>query len=140
MLHFQILLVLVQGAGIILHLDNFTKKVTEFTVTYRDSTSTCYVFYVDGTEESSAETQSATQAPTQTEAPTETQDQTWISIIGGNDKWFYTKTTWRGINEVVSVQHPGFAEEVGIYMSTGSAITEIRVNGQTGNVGAIQGA
>lgn len=130
----------IQGAGIILHLDNFTKKVTEFTVTQGNKESTCYVYYADGTEEPTGESQSTTQAPTQTQAPTTTSEQTWISITGGNDKWFYTKTTWRGINEVVSVQRPGFAEEDGIYMSTGSEITEIRVNGKTGNVGAIQGA
>ena len=130
----------IQGAGIIVHLDNFTKKVTEFTVTQGNKESTCYVYYADGTEEPTGESQSITQAPTQTQAPTTTSEQTWISITGGNDKWFYTKTTWRGINEVVSVQHPGFAEEDGVYISTGSEITEIRVNGQTNNVGAIQGA
>ncbi|MBQ5474325.1 MAG: hypothetical protein IIT65_06410, partial [Lachnospiraceae bacterium] len=34
----------IQGAGIIVHLDNFTKKVTEFTVTQGNKESTCYVY------------------------------------------------------------------------------------------------
>ncbi len=125
-----------QGNGIIMHLDNFTKKVTEFTVSRGGDTSTCYVYYADGTEEETGETQASTQAPTESQSV----DQSWVAVTGGNDQWFYNNSTWQNINEVVSVQHPGFAEEDGIYVSTPSAITEIVVNGKTENVGAIQGA
>ncbi len=129
----------IQGAGIIIHLDNFTKRVTEFTVTQGGKNSTCYVYYADGKEDESGETQSV--KPTQTQSTTEaqTEAQSWIAVTGGNDKWFYNNSTWQNINEVVSVQHPGFAEEEGIYVSTPSEITGITVNGKTENVGAIQG-
>ena len=125
----------IQGAGIILHLDNFTKKVTEFTVTYGDTTSTCYAYYVDGTgDEPTGETVSTTTK----EATTASAD--WVSIENGNDKWFYNKTTWKDISGVVNIQQPGFAEEQGVYMTVPNAITEVSVNGKTNGVAAIQGA
>ncbi len=36
------------GAGILLYIDSFTKKETQFTVTYAGGQATCYVYYEDG--------------------------------------------------------------------------------------------
>ena len=125
----------IQGAGIIIHIENFTKKVTEFTVTQGGATSTCYVYYADGTED-----QPTGETVSTTTKETTTVSEDWVSIENGNNKWFYNKTTWKDITGVVNIQQPGFAEEQGIYMTVPNAVTEVSVNGKTNGVAGIQGA
>ena len=92
----------VDGAGAVLYLSNFTQKVTEFTVTQGGNTSKCYVYYRDGSGEE----------PTSHEDPPGPVEDKWVSITGGGEQWYYNNTTKIGVNQVVSVQKPGFSEEL----------------------------
>ena len=44
------------------------------------------------------------------------------------------------VNEVVSIQQPGWASELGIYFNVSEAITSVTVNGVSQNVASIDGA
>lgn len=130
----------IQGAGIVIYLSNFTKKVTEFTVTYAGGTSTCYVYYEDG-EESDETTAEGESSDATTEAVETTTANPWKAIDGGTaGQWYYNNTTKQNISSVVNIQKPGFADEQGIYITVPAGISTVSVNGKTEGVAAIQGA
>ncbi|MCR5429610.1 MAG: hypothetical protein K6E58_00055, partial [Eubacterium sp.] len=123
----------VQGAGIVIYISNFTQKVTEFTVTYGNTTETCYVYYADGTGEE----------PTTHEQETgeeETTANPWKVVNDSNSKYYYNKDTMVNITSVGTMQQPPWADEEGIYLSLPTPITEVSVNGKTNGVATIDGA
>ena len=123
----------VQGAGIVIYISNFTQKVTEFTVTYGNTTETCYVYYADGSGEE----------PTTHEQETGEEETTvnpWKVVDNSNSKLYYNDKTKERIQQIVNVQKPPFADENGIYITVPEGITSISVNGKMENVAAIQGA
>ncbi|WP_370748742.1 hypothetical protein [Eubacterium sp.] len=80
-----------------------------------------------------------------TEAPeTETEPTTvganWV-LVGqnSNNNYYYDKANMT-VNEVVSIQQPGWASELGIYLNVSEAITSVTVNGVSQNVASIDGA
>lgn len=80
-----------------------------------------------------------------TEAPeTETEPTTvganWV-LVGQNlnNNYYYDKANMT-VNEVVSIQQPGWASELGIYFNVSEAITSVTVNGVSQNVASIDGA
>ncbi len=80
-----------------------------------------------------------------TEAPeTETEPTTvganWV-LVGqnSNNNYYYDKANMT-VNEVVSIQQPGWASELGIYFNVSEAITSVTVNGVSQNVASIDGA
>ncbi len=80
-----------------------------------------------------------------TEAPeTETEPTTvganWV-LVGqnSNNNYYYDKANMT-VNEVVSIQQPGWASELGIYLNVPGAITSVTVNGVSQNVASIDGA
>ena len=80
-----------------------------------------------------------TEAPeTQTE-PT-TVGASWV-LVGqnSNNNYYYDKANMT-VNEVVSIQQPGWASELGIYFNVSEAITSVTVNGVSQNVASIDGA
>ena len=80
-----------------------------------------------------------TEAPeTQTE-PT-TVGANWV-LVGqnSNNNYYYDKANMT-VNEVVSIQQPGWASELGIYFNVSEAITSVTVNGVSQNVASIDGA
>ena len=78
-----------------------------------------------------------------TEAP-ETEPTTvganWV-LVGqnSNNNYYYDKANMT-VNEVVSIQQPGWASELGIYLNVSEAITSVTVNGVSQNVASIDGA
>ena len=81
---------------------------------------------------------------TRTEADITTQpagEANWVEIAGGdgNTKYYYDKANMT-VNEVVSIQQPGWSPAMGIYMNVPSGISEVSVNGVTENVAKIDGA
>ena len=79
-----------------------------------------------------------TEAPeTQTE-PT-TVGANWV-LVGqnSNNNYYYDKANMT-VNEVVSIQQPGWASELGIYFNVSEAITSVTVNGVSQNVASIDG-
>ena len=80
-----------------------------------------------------------TEAPeTQTE-PT-TVGANWV-LVGqnSNNNYYYDKANMT-VNEVVSIQQPGWSSELGIYFNVSEAITSVTVNGVSQNVASIDGA
>ena len=80
-----------------------------------------------------------------TEAPeTETEPTTvganWV-LVGqnSNNNYYYDKANMT-VNEVVSIQQPEWASELGIYFNVSEAITSVTVNGVSQNVASIDGA
>lgn len=71
----------IQGAGIALHVNAFTQKVTEFTVTHGNGVSTCYVYNEKGIEGET--TTPDPDAPTTTPAPTTTTELQKPGVPGG---------------------------------------------------------
>lgn len=129
----------VQGAGMVMHLSSFTAQETEVTVNYAGGTRTFWVYNVDGTAEGDEE---PTPDPTPDPEPEEPGDGTinWSSIgwLGnGSGQAEYTdkyKIYHDCLQSVVNIQKPGFAEEVGIYLTVPAGISDCSV------AGAIQGA
>lgn len=124
----------VQGAGACIYLSNFTQKVTEFTVSWAGGSTTCYVYYEDGTEgpTTTPDPSAPTQEPT-TKNP-------WKSIPNGGSQWYYNDVTKQNISAVVNIQHPGWADEDGVYINVPAGVSQVDVNGVTEGVAAIQGA
>lgn len=124
----------VQGAGACIYLSNFTQKVTEFTVSWAGGSTTCYVYYEDGTE-----------GPTTTQDPSAptaepTTANPWKSIPNGGSQWYYNNVTKQNISSVVNIQKPGWAAEDGVYITVPAGISQVDVNGVTSGVAAIDGA
>ena len=124
----------VQGAGACIYLSNFTQKVTEFTVSWAGGSTTCYVYYEDGTE-----------GPTTTQDPSAptaepTTANPWKSIPNGGSQWYYNNVTKQNISSVVNIQKPGWAAEDGVYITVPAGISQVDVNGVTQGVAAIDGA
>ncbi len=125
----------VDGAGAVIYLSNFTKKVTEINITYAGGSTTAYVYYEDG-EEGPTTTQDPS-APT-TEPTTANP---WKEIQGGAaNQWYYNNTTKQNISNVVNIQKPGWAAEDGVYITVPAGISQVDVNGVTSGVAAIDGA
>ena len=64
----------------------------------------------------------------------------WV-LVGqnSNNNYYYDKANMT-VNEVVSIQQPGWASELGIYFNVSEAITSVTVNGVSQNVASIDGA
>lgn len=79
---------------------------------------------------------------TTTKETTQVSDNSLWQEIGGGDAntWYYDKNSMSGISGVVNIQQPGFAKEMGIYITVPSGISSVSVNGNTEGVAAIQGA
>ena len=127
----------VDGAGAVLYLSNFTKKVTEINITYAGGSTKAYVYYEDG-EEGPTTTQDPS-APTTTAEPTTVNE--WKTIDGdAPNQWYYNNVTKKNISNVVNIQKAPWAEEKGVYITTPAGISEVNVNGNTEGVAAIDGA
>ena len=130
----------IDGAGMILYLSSFTAKETEVTITHGLGTCTFWVYYADGTEGGEGG-EEPTPDPTPNPEPEEPGDGTidWSSIgwLGnGSGQAEYTdkyKIYHDCLQNVVNIQKPGFADEVGIYLTVNGAISDCSV------AGAIQG-
>ena len=62
-----------------------------------------------------------------------------MSRRNSNNNYYYDKANMT-VNEVVSIQQPGWASELGIYLNVSEAITSVTVNGVSQNVASIDGA
>lgn len=80
-----------------------------------------------------------TEAP-ETETEPTTVETNWV-LVGqnSNNNYYYDKANMT-VNEVVSIQQPGWASELGIYLNVSEAITSVTVNGVSQNVASIDGA
>ena len=80
-----------------------------------------------------------TEAP-ETETEPTTVETNWV-LVGqnSNNNYYYDKANMT-VNEVVSIQQPGWASELGIYFNVSGAITSVTVNGVSQNVASIDGA
>ena len=131
----------VQGAGIIMHLSSFTAKETEVVVNYAGGSCTFWVYYADGTEGGSDEGGEEPDPTPDPEPEPEPEPGAidWSSIgwLGnGSGQAEYTdkyKIYHECLKDVVNIQKPGFADEVGVYLTVNGAISDCTVNG------AIQG-
>lgn len=127
----------VQGAGIIMHLSSFTAKETEVVVNYAGGSRTFWVYYADGTEGGSGEggeEPDPTPDPEEPEVTDKWASLNWLGNGSGlpenTDKY---KIYHECLQSVANIQKPGFADEVGIYVTTNGAIESCSVDG------AIQG-
>ena len=120
----------IQGAGMVLYLSSLTAKETEVTITHGTGTCTFWVYYADGTEGGEGGEESEEQP-----GAIDWSSIGWLGNGSGlpanTDKY---KIYHECLKEVVNIQKPGFADEVGIYLNTTGAISDCTVNG------AIQGA
>ena len=110
----------IDGAGVVLYLSSFVYQETKVTITYAQGTCTFWVYYADGIEG-------------QDLGSNEEDESGWGSVnwvTGSNNKY---KVSHDCLQEVVSVQQPGWADEPGIYVVAPGAIESCSVNG------AIQG-
>ena len=80
-----------------------------------------------------------TEAP-ETETEPTTVEANWV-LVGqnSNNNYYYDRASMT-VNEVVSIQQPGWASELGIYFNVPQAITSVTVNGVSQNVASIDGA
>ena len=126
----------VQGAGIIMHLSAFTAKETEVVVNYAGGSRTFWVYYADGTEGGGegGEEPEPTPEPEPEPGVIDWSSIEWLGNGSGlpenTDKY---KISQNCLREVVNIQKPGFADEVGIYVVAPGAIESCSVDG------AIQG-
>ena len=110
----------VQGAGVVMYLSSFIYQETKVTITHAQGVITFWVYYADGIEG-------------QDLGSNEEDESGWGSVnwvTGSNNKY---KVSHDCLQEVVSVQHPGFASESGIYV-----VAKGTINSCTA-AGAIQG-
>ena len=110
----------VQGAGVVMYLSSFIYQETKVTITHAQGVITFWVYYADGIEG-------------QDLGSNEEDESGWGSVnwvTGSNNKY---KVSHDCLQEVVSVQQPGWAEETGIYV-----VAKGTINSCTA-AGAIQG-
>ena len=110
----------VQGAGVVMYLSSFIYQETKVTITHAQGVITFWVYYADGIEG-------------QDLGSNEEDESGWGSVnwvTGSNNKY---KVSHDCLQEVVSVQQPGFASESGIYV-----VAKGTINSCTA-AGAIQG-
>ena len=139
----------IQGAGVIVFISAMTKKTNTVEIEYAGGTATVIVKNENGTDGGDTPIVTPTEKPTETptEKPTETPttqptgEANWVEIAGSDDtaSYYYDKANMT-VNEVVSIQQPGWSPEIGIYMNVPSGISEVSVNGVKENVATIQGA
>ncbi len=77
-----------------------------------------------------------------TEAQTEptTSEANWVKVGEDATATYYYDAANMTVNEVVSIQQPGWSPEIGIYFNVPAGMTSVSVNGKTANVAAIDGA
>ena len=126
----------IQGAGMILHLTAFTAKETEVTVTHGLGSAVFTVYYVDGTEGGGGSTPEP--EPDPEPAGINWDSYSWIGNGSGNAAYTdaYKMTLATG-QSVVNIQHPGFADEDGIYTTFPAGVSDCSLPAGTY---AIQGA
>ena len=147
----------IQGAGVIVFLSAMTKKTNTVEIEYAGGKATVIVKNENGTDGGDTPIETPTEKPTETptekptETPTEKPTETpttqptgeanWVEIAGSDDtaSYYYDKANMT-VNEVVSIQQPGWSPAMGIYMNVPSGISEVSVNGVKENVATIQGA
>lgn len=127
----------IQGAGIALHLSAFTAKETQVTINYAGGSCTFWVYYADGTE-GGGETPDPTPEPEEPEVTDKWASLNWLGNGSGlpenTDKY---KISQNCLREVVNIQKPGFADEVGIYVVAPGAIESCTVNGKIDGAGMV---
>lgn len=76
------------------------------------------------------------------ETPTEpvTVEANWVQVGEDDSFTYYYDQANMTVNEVVSVQQPGWSPEIGIYFNVPAGMTSVSVNGNTENVATIDGA
>ena len=130
----------IQGAGIALHLSAFTAKETQVTINYAGGSCTFWVYYADGTEGGSegGEEPDPTPDPEEPEVTDKWASLNWLGNGSGlpenTDKY---KISQNCLREVVNIQKPGFADEVGIYVVAPGAIESCTVNGAIQGTGMV---
>ena len=147
----------IQGAGVIVFISAMTKKTNTVEIEYAGGKATVIVKNENGTDGGDTPIETPTEKPTETptekptETPTEKPTETpttqptgeanWVEIAGSDDtaSYYYDKANMT-VNEVVSIQQPGWSPAMGIYMNVPSGISEVSVNGVKENVATIQGA
>ena len=110
----------VQGAGVVMYLSSFIYQETKVTITHAQGVITFWVYYADGLEG-------------QDLGSNEEDESGWGSVnwvTGSNNKY---KVSHDCLQEVVSVQQPGWAAETGIYVVAKGTINSCTATG------AIQG-
>ena len=111
----------IQGAGMVLYLSAFTAKETEVTVVHGTGTAVFTVYYEDGTEGGGG---GGTPDPDPEPEGINWNDYGWIGNGSGNaaytDKYKLAPATGQS---VVNIQHPGFADEAGIYTTFPAGIS-----------------
>ena len=110
----------VQGAGVVMYLSSFIYQETKVTITHAQGVITFWVYYADGIEG-------------QDLGSNEEDESGWGSVnwvTGSNNKY---KVSHDCLQEVVSVQQPGWAAETGIYVVAKGTINYCTATG------AIQG-
>ena len=110
----------VQGAGVVMYLSSFIYQETKVTITHAQGVITFWVYYADGIEG-------------QDLGSNEEDESGWGSVnwvTGSNNKY---KVSHDCLQEVVSVQQPGWAAETGIYVVAKGTINSCTATG------AIQG-
>lgn len=130
----------IQGAGMVLYLSSLTAKETEVTITHGTGTCTFWVYYADGTEGGSegGEEPDPTPDPEEPEVTDKWASLNWLGNGSGlpenTDKY---KISQNCLREVVNIQKPGFADEVGIYVVAPGAIESCTVNGKIDGAGMV---
>ena len=136
----------IDGAGVVLYLSSFTAKETQVTINYAGGSCTFWVYYADGTtgETPDPGTGEGGEEPEPTPDPEPEPgaiDWSAIAWIGNGsgdavntDK--YKVSPADGLS-VVNIQKPGFAEEVGIYVSVPAGISACSVNGKIDGAGVV---
>ncbi len=143
--------VTVEGAGLRIYnaADYLTKRYNVIKVTTTDGTDGEIIIFCPEIpdEEPSSEgpdTPTVTAEPTTTTEATTAEPTTasaWVEIGGGAaNQWYYNNETKQNISNVVNIQHPGWADEDGVYITVPAGISQVDVNGVTQGVAAIDGA
>ena len=122
----------IDGAGMILYLSSFTAKETEVTITHGLGSCTFWVYYADGTEGGGEGGEEPEPTPEPEPEPGVIDKWTGVDWVVASDNKY--KVSHECLNQVVSVQQPGWAAEKGIYVTVPAGISDCSVNG------AIQGA
>ena len=128
----------IQGAGMVLYLSSFTAKETEVTITHADGTCTFWVYYADGTEGGGEGGEEPEPTPDPEPEVIDWSSIAWLGNGSGlpenTDKY---KISQNCLQQVVNIQKPGFADEVGIYVTTNGAIESCSIKGAIDGAGMI---
>lgn len=134
----------IEGAGMWMYLSAFTAQETTVNITYANGSATLAIYYANGTTGGGGGT---TPDPTPEPDPSACTTVNWdtYSFIGNgteaaNTNCFKTDAAGQtGVQEVVNIQHPGFASENGIYLVFTTPPTAMTIDGSPAAY-AIQGA